>query len=135
MKLFVLLFSIVSINAWSATYQSIGGVPANELCDAGSVFKTLKPVAVCDSWQGKPSFIHGEIFVPSEWTCLASHKQHLEIKKDTLVCAHIIANEADVVCDKFVAATQSSTVVVEEKAKLLKDNLIYYNYTIPPCAE
>jgi hypothetical protein len=134
MKYLILILSFVAISAEArVVYQRIGGVPANELCDAGDVFKTLKPVDVCDQWQEKPAVIHGEIFEPAEWTCVASHSEHRDISKVIDVCLKFETSESFVGCTEMGKGIQSSTVVVEEKVKHTKDNYIYYDYTIKAC--
>jgi hypothetical protein len=65
MQALVLALSFMSVSAMArpgVVYQRNGNVPGNELCDAGSVFKTLKPVFVCDQWQETPGVLHDEIF-------------------------------------------------------------------------
>jgi hypothetical protein len=136
MKSLIFVLSLVSVFAMaksSPVYQRIGNVPANELCDAGTVFKTLKPVFVCDQWQETPGVIHGEIFEPAQWTCVASHYEHQDISKEISVCLEMEISEETVACKKMGKGIQSSTVVVEEKVKHVKDNFKYDSYTIPAC--
>ncbi len=134
MKKLIVLLSFVSVAAFAApNYQTVGGVPANKLCDAGDVFKTLEPVTVCDTWKEIPATGSGEAVVPADWRCTASHKANRDISKEIAVCLKMQTDEAYSGCTEFGKGFQSSTVVVEEKLKHMKDNFIYYSYTIPSC--
>lgn len=120
--------------AGSVTYQTIGGVPANNLCDAGSVFKTKSPVFVCDSWVEVPGFSAGEAEVPASWKCVSGSNKDLAISKDIEVCENIKVDESTVACTAKKAGIQSSTVLVStDVTGKSESDLKYSNYTIPAC--
>jgi hypothetical protein len=131
------LFSVLTLSSATAfaapIYQTIGGVPANNLCDAGNTFKTLKPVKTCVQWQETPAVRRGEYEVPAEWTCVASRMEQQVISKDITVCTKIDTTEAGRGCLETAKSTQSSTVLVWEKNPHYKDTFDYSNYTIPAC--
>lgn len=137
MKMFlsVLVMATVAFAASKeATYQMIGGVPANNLCDNGDHFLTVDPVKVCVQWNHKEAKIHGEAYEPSEWTCLRYQTQYLSISKDKDVCLEMVHNEAFVGCTRFGKGIQGNKTVAER----VKDygeasNVEYFDYFIPAC--
>ena len=138
MKAFFLVITLAASSAFAAKfpviYQSIGGVPVNNLCDAGDVFKTINPVTRCTEMVETPAVGQGEYVVPAKWTCVASETTHLEVSKETVVCARMVVNESELYCAEFTAGTQSSTVIAEENIKaIIKDNLRVIYHTIPTC--
>ena len=135
MKVFILVLSLIASNAMAAKiYQRIGNVPADNLCDAGAVFKTLKPVTYCEKLVEVKSRYHGEADTGSDWVCKAYVTTQLEISKETKVCLKMVANEVFQGCTKWGKGIQSSTVWVEEKNPHMKDNYLYSTYKIPACA-
>lgn len=121
----------VSAVAGEKVYQRVGGVSADNLCDAGTVFKTIEPVFVCDQWLEIPSRGSGEHFVPGDWKCTAPRMTQLDIQKATLVCLQTVTNESFSGCVLFGEGIQSSTVLMGDR--WMKDNIAYYDYKIPRC--
>lgn len=135
MKLFALAIVFVSSAAFAQkTYQMIGGVPANNLCDAGSVFKTVKPVTVCTEWKEIPGQNQGEIMEPSQWVCVSSQLQQLSVSKETTVCLQYVTNEFEHTCVKWGKGVQSNNTVTEEVTYHGDISEVKYGtYTIPAC--
>jgi hypothetical protein len=135
MKAMIFAVSMMAATAFAGvTYQSIGGVPANNLCDAGNVFKTLKPVVVCDKWKETQGTVHGEIVEPSTWTCVSSSYQQQVISKEKTECLKYSVSEADASCVKWGKTIQGNTVIAEKSTGNGEiGDVQYFNYTIPAC--
>ena len=131
----VLLMATFAFSATKdVTYQMIGGVPANNLCDNGNHFLTMDPVKVCVQWNHKEPVIHGEVYEPGEWTCLHYQSQYLSISKEKNVCLEMVANEAFVGCTRFGKGIQGNKTVAERVKEYGEASAVdYFDYYIPAC--
>jgi hypothetical protein len=114
--LFLVAFS-VSVLAASPTvsYQMIGGVPANNLCDNGEDFLTVDPVKTCVQWTHIPEKNYGEIIEPGDWRCDQYQLRHMSISKEINVCVSFVSNDEKVTEDGEASHVE------------------YFDYVIPAC--
>lgn len=133
LTLFTLIFA-TTFAFGETTYQRIGGVPANNLCDAGSVFRTLQPVSVCDEWSHKPEVSQGEAVQPAEWKCVTSRMTNLDISKAIIECAKFVTNEAETGCVAWENGIQGNKVLGQRITEYGQaTNVEYFDYIIPAC--
>jgi hypothetical protein len=135
----VLLFLVAfSITTWAAaptvSYQMIGGVPANNLCDNGEDFLTVDPVKTCVQWTHIPEKNHGEIIEPGDWRCDKYQLRHMSISKEINVCVAFVSNEQFVGCTKWEKGVQGNKVIGEKVTEHGEASHVeYFDYVIPAC--
>lgn len=134
MKVLLSILMLASFAFANITYQRIGGVPANNLCDNGSSFLTINPANVCVEWKNKPAYSNGEANEPSEWSCVRYQMQHLNISKEKDVCLEFISNEAFSGCTRWGKGIQGNKTIAERTADYGQASMIeYFDYIIQPC--
>lgn len=150
MKKILLSFVVFSLAAvanagqrWSQ-YPMVGGVEINKLCDAGSHFRTTRPVSVCTEWEGHVET--GELYQGNEWTCVSKSRKNARISKvyTERTCAdrHVDHGSFEYnypnVCKSFRKSTKRygrtfEVPVMEDRGELGIVQVDTFSYRIPSC--
>ena len=139
MKSIIVALTMVATSAFAAnsyvSYPKYDGVSVNNLCDAGSTFKTISPVQVCDKWVEIPGNNGGELYSPSEWTCVAAHSEHTTVAKTGTTCVKYGTNDIDAgQCLQYGVEARPNTVIAEKVTfQGDADHVEHFYYTIGAC--
>lgn len=77
--------TIVQAGNRFSQYPTVGGIAVNNLCSAGSEFRTIAPVPVCTEWKLAPRVV-GQ-YTGNNWSCVSSIKKTVKVSK-TYEVAH-----------------------------------------------
>ena len=140
MKSLIVALTMVATSAFANStvmFPKYDGVSANLLCDAGSSFQTINPIAVCDVWKEIPGVNGGELYSPSEWVCEAAHYEHVSVSKVGTTCVKYGTTDIDAAaCLEQGPYNRPSKVIAtnynyQGEASIFED----FWYTIPACAK
>lgn len=142
--MFAVLGSVVSARAGTVypQYPLINGISADNLCDAGSTFNTVKDVEVCTQWENHTQ--SGEAYQGNDYVCVRKSKKSVSVAKTYIVSTCLDAVPANSETDypttcknlKSVEKSMASTISVplmqdQGEAGIVQVGKV--SYTIPNC--
>lgn len=140
MKTLLVTLTLLASTAFASNtrvqYPYYDGVPVNNLCDAGTEYRTIEPIRVCESWTEIPGQPTEGGTMPSDWVCNSYTHQHTTASKTATECVKFGTGEADGgVCYEWGTVARKNTVIAERITSYGEaDSIEYFYFTIPACA-
>lgn len=112
------------------SYPRFGGFAVTELCDAGSTFRTIKPVPQCTGW--KLEQVINDQGVENEWKCLGYKIETKEVSKEYQTSECHRGSRPD--CDESIQTHGNSfKMPIYEMAEYGPVQTGSTTYTVPAC--
>lgn len=139
MKTLIATITLLASTAFAGNtyvnYPAYDGVSVNNLCDAGSEFKTINPVPVCESWTEVPGSPSEGGAAPSDWVCNKWSSAHTTVSKTGKECVKYGTGDSDAAtCYEWAPVARKNTVLAEKiTAHGDTETIEHFYFTIPAC--